>query len=759
MKRARRLPSNDSRALDPFGAAPGYSPAGEPAAEESPFAIFEKVHRLLRGRYPWVVGLAVIGATVGAVGGYMSSRPLYQSIGSIHVAPVLPRLLEETEWTRVPPMFQSYVRTRANLLQDPRVLDAAMASDAWRGLGRGISPAERDRFRRSLRVVVEREDPEWIWIRFHDPDPEAARVAVEEIIRAYVERHGPMDNLVTPEMLANLRRMRNDREANIAEIQERINLIGNEYGTNELAQIHDDAVLLLRQIDQEVSQLEWEVERARERLAAGEGEAEAAVADAADAGPLPLSEIASRDPMMQRLLAERMSLSNDIEGRRGRFGDSHRTMVTLSGRLQAMDRQIEDYAQRWLREHPGQIPGVRLGGTVTPETVAALEAQLRAARPHLQTAHERARSLNSQRLQVERLQSQLGRERDRLAVIEGRLNALSTEQPNAATQRVNIVSRGDISNSPAIDNRKKLAALGMMFGGGLPIGLFLLWGLMDGRYRYAEDTDSGGRVALLGVLPYLPGGMNDPEQAGIAAHCVHQIRTMLQIGASSHGRKVFAITSPTAGDGKTSLSLSLGLSFAASGARTCLIDFDLIGAGLTAAMQIKTDLGVLDAIDRGHLNGHVRSTSFARLSLLPVGENDAQEVSRLSPAAVRRLLDQTRDEFDVVIIDTGPVLGSIEAALACAEADGVVVTIGRGQHRSIAERSLNHLNSIGARVAGIVFNRAQGGDFRRTMASTSIRSVPLQNAGGNGRLRHLPALGPMASSVATESRGEESDDR
>jgi polysaccharide biosynthesis transport protein len=765
MKRSRNLPTHDSRAIDPFGAGP--TAGGDSGAEESPFAIFEKVHRLLRGRYHWAILLALLGAAAGGLGGYLATRPLYQSVGSIHIVPVLPKTLYNTELTQMPPMFNSWVRTRANLLQDPLVLDGAMASDRWRALGRGISPEERERFRKSLRISVEREEPEWIWVRFSDRNPAAAKVAVEEIINAYVERHGAMDNVMTPQQHASLMNRRTQYENSIRSLQRRINSIGSQYGTNELAQIHDDAVTQLRQLDMQVSQLEMEIAEAEQRLAASENADGQPLEAAERAGPLtlPLGEIAQHDPTMRALLTQRLNLRAEVEQLEGRFGTRHLTLLRARGRADAVERQIDEYAQDWLSQHPGFLPGVRLGGTLTAAAVEERRAHLEALRPMLEQSHRRASELNEKRLEVDNFRDQLRREQERLAVVEQRLTELDTERPPTEmagmSPRLNIVSRGEVPHSPAVDHRKKLAALGLMFGGGLPVGLLLLWGMMDRRYRFADDAgNADGGVTLLGVLPYLPGAMRDPEQAGIAAHCVHQIRTLLQIGAIGQSRKVIAITSPTAGDGKTSLSLSLGLSFAASGCRTCLIDFDMIGAGLTAAMQVKTELGILDAIEHGHLNGHVRQTSFTRLSLVPVGENDAQDVSRLSPSAVRRLLDQAREEFDIVIVDTGPVLGSIEASLVCAEADGVVLTIGRGQHRGIADRAINHLHHIGARLSGIVFNRADTSDFRRAIASTSIRSIPVQSGSGHREAsRRLPALGPMASTVASRYEREDEDGR
>ena len=66
----------------------------------------------------------------------------------------------------------------------------------------------------------------------------------------------------------------------------------------------------------------------------------------------------------------------------------------------------------------------------------------------------------------------------------------------------------------------------------------------------------------------------------------------------------------------------------------------------------------------------------------------------------------------------------------------------------MVEKSLSHLNAIGARLAGVVFNRAQASDFERSISGVSMRSVgvhgPRGPAGGNGA-----RFGPVARAVAT----------
>jgi polysaccharide biosynthesis transport protein len=390
------------------------------------------------------------------------------------------------------------------------------------------------------------------------------------------------------------------------------------------------------------------------------------------------------------------------------------------------------------------------------EPLEVLKAKRNFARAQADRLKAEAIKISDTRSEIESIQTDLGDKRRERGKLDERLSLLNLDSnptKSSAIGRVEIISEGEEATLYS-DTRKKLGALGFLLGGSLPIFGVMLLGAMDRRFRYSEDAQAGAaRVPLLGILPYLPDIANDPDQAGIAAHCVHQIRTLLQIGGVEHDRKVFAVTSATSGDGKTSLSLSLGLSFAASGSNTLLIDFDMIGGGLTANMGARSDVGLLAAIDDGQLEGHVRPTAFPRLSLIPAGRDDAQEVSRLSPKLVRRIIEAARKQYDVVVIDTGPILGSIEATLVCGIADGVVLALGRGQHKDMAARAVETLRSVGAHIMGVVFNRAQAGDFRRTV-SQSVRSIPMHDSGSVPSLKALPALGPMARTVASHLRSD-----
>jgi capsular exopolysaccharide synthesis family protein len=236
-----------------------------------------------------------------------------------------------------------------------------------------------------------------------------------------------------------------------------------------------------------------------------------------------------------------------------------------------------------------------------------------------------------------------------------------------------------------------------------------------------------------------------------AAQCVHQMRVMLQVGQNPDHSNVYLISSSTAGEGKTSVATSLALSFAASGARTLLIDCDLVGQSLTRNLAAQSEQGLREALMAGTVRGHLKRT-IAGLAVMTVGRATEEDAATVSLASMRRLLADARDHFDVIVLDSGPILGSVEATAAAQVADRVILTVARGQEQYLANRAVRQLRSLGASIAGVVFNRAKATDVHHSGYASSYRTTSSpQDLSGQGLARQQQAkasrFGPLVRAV------------
>ena len=464
--------------------------------------------------------------------------------------------------------------------------------------------------------------------------------------------------------------------------------------------------------------------------------------------PISEPQIAQIDPMMVTLRHSRDQLTQEVWLQKANYGENNPSVIALQNKLNSVNDQIRLMVQSYQQNNID--PRMAHDGTGARADLDLLRAKMNTYKAQYDAQNQKVTQISTWSQQLTNVKAEIATKQARLDNLTAEHDQLESQRSLMAGTQMRMIGKPWMQSEPHEDNRKEMSAVGFVGGALVPTLLIMMVGLLDGRFRFSDETGSDlTGVHLLGILPNLPDLLTDPSQAATAAHCVHQIRTIMQIANQGEERRAFAITSASPGDGKTSLTLALGLSFAASGSRTLLIDGDLIGGGLTARLNVTAEHGVLEAMAARDIMPFIRATDVSDLSFLPVGQAMGGYTGTISPASVRRLVNEARNKFDIILVDTGPILGSIEASPVAVASDGVVLCVSRGQQRQLVDRAIAHLHLIGAKLSGVVFNRAQATDFERSTNRLGLGSVPAAN--GNGRQRG-EAIGPVARAVASSVR-------
>lgn len=721
-------PYDPSREPEFWSEVPG-GPGAAPLAARGvarPVTPIERVRRLLRGRAPLAAALAITGALIGASLGWASQDILYQGIGSVRIEPFYPTDGGKTEAL---PAYRQFMNSELKVIEGLQVGSEALKEEAW--LQTGMTDWQPADFAGSVHAS-HNADTHYIYIVFKHHDPLVSEAGASAAVKAYEKFFLARKAHVDSETIESLQRKAAQLDQEIANYKLQIKQEAEAYGGLE-------SLATFR------TQLENDDMNKRDELRDLERDLQLALETrdhVLTTSPLSIEELAYGD----REVAERLQEVTGLRKQRdeqitlGR-GLNHPTVKALNDLIAKAELDMEPVLERARLTYYGEIPNPSGAGLPIPLTsfhISALELRREYLLKDLARLDgEMKRVFGDDRRFREFDDLIKGKTAERLET-ENRIfdrKRNSEFQQQLANIEASLPPAG--SASVAQDRRRPMALVGAVFGFAVPLGVILLIGLLDRRFRYSEDAaEAGDRINLLGILPNLPDRLSDPNQASIAAHCVHQIRTMLQINHGSHESRAFAVTSATRGDGKTSLALALGLSYAASGARTLLIDTDLQYGGLSSRLGVNSDEGTMDALSRGELLQFVCETDVADLAILPIGRAAANHAGAFSPAAVKHMLDLAKRHFDVIICDTGPILGSIEATPIAAAVDGVVLAVSRGQSRPLVTKALKHLESVGATVAGLVFNRAQASDFERSVSGMNLRN-------GATRSRALPNGSPV----------------
>ncbi len=706
---------------------------------------------LLRGRYHWAIILGLILAICGALAGFYSQGDVYRSTSLIGISPMRQGIFTE-DYAR---NYDSWISRQLTIISGPKVLEPAMNSNEWQSVAVGPYKSSTVLFANGLKLDHKRGQ-EVIEISFEATIPELAQVGANVITKAYMDELERSEQQDKSHVISVLEGRRLELVKKIEYIKSEKRKLFTEYNEHTIKDVLD-------RLTAARTKLEEELESTRLELA----ELGVDTGDEANTEQLTLEQLAAHNRPLAELLARRESLETQIDymKRLGR-GDRHPEMKDATASLDALNTQIE----RLARSLRGSIDGSFTADNQDEENVSpvvALRNKERRLTKQYENANAEVQHLGMIYGQLETLNADLKAYEDDLAGTVNRLDNLQIE--SQASGRAEVLSDAGLPTEPYnTGKRKQLAALGGMAGLCGGFGLIILWGLMDRRLRHIEDAQAGlGGYRMLGVLPELPNDLTNPEQAVLASHCVHQVRTLLQINRSTDGF-VLSVTGPAAGSGKTSLTMALGMSFASSGSKTLLIDCDIVGGGLTRRLlqgdRSDKHSGVLEACNGTAFSDCIIHTSIPNLDMVPIGSALPSQAGNLSPSAVKKLLAKARDEYETVLVDTGPVLGSLEASMVSAQADKTIVIVSRGDQKPIILKSLDHLRSIGANIAGIVFNHADAVDIERsTYASVTVSQNRRMDDRELNEVQWIDRdtsdrYGPLATAVASYGRARDDSD-
>jgi polysaccharide biosynthesis transport protein len=741
--------------IEVASASSEQTPAKAPAVT-SPL---QMLHRLLRGHYLLLILLVAVVAATGGVIGWRLPVPSYRSDALIQI-----RYYQQPDPTSSAP-FDVFMQTQQTLITSRRVVDQAMREKEWTELGRATTPAVLQEFASNL-LAEAKPRTEYLKISYIDNSPVIAAAAVRAVTKAYVQIFSEDEQLIKGARLKTLSKERAECSARIEAAQLAVAKVVQEFGSSDLAPLHDLAI-------QRAARLSLALEELHLQMATGGGAAPAVLPSGAPA-PVEVEvqpaaanatspeAIARNDAVMREYLGEQRKLGYQLDALKLQgFGDSYRDVVQVRNALQKANDRVQEYAKEF---RTVQQVGRRAGTSTDPAGIATViksPAEMLAEETKINALYDREKrdmvTLETTRLETDRLRSSLQKYGEELDAINKKISGMAEQDQMGG--RLTIINAGEVPLQPMRDLRWKLSAAGALAGASLPIGLFALLGLVRRRYLYTDEAieDITPKAALLGILPALVGAPGesgfDAEQAAGAAQRVHQIRVMLEVGRQGRRGMSYLITSASAGEGKTSLTMSLGLSFAASGLRTLVIDGDLVGQQVTRGMEADDMPGLSEALRAGSLRGCVRRT-MAGLYVLPVGRAAPMDACAVSAGALRALMDVARRHFDVILVDSGPILGSIEASLLAPDVDNVVLTVVRGQQPQAVDRAMERLNSLGAKVCGFVFNRAESRDYQRSSYESSSRSRTNPDNVIPGNLSRRPSrFGPLVEAVASSLPG------
>jgi len=221
-------------------------------------------------------------------------------------------------------------------------------------------------------------------------------------------------------------------------------------------------------------------------------------------------------------------------------------------------------------------------------------------------------------------------------------------------------------------------------------------------------------VPLLGVIGEMESQNPGPVLLGMRpvgsfAEGYRVLRTALDYSWSQKGARVVVVTSTSPGEGKTLTSINLALTLASADGKVLLIDGDLRKPQIHTVLNLQKRPGLSDLlVGQAKVADAVQPVPQTHLSLLSAGTHVPSPADLMTTQVLDGLIQGLRNVYNWIVIDTPPVAAVADALILARATDGVVVVVGAEMvPRGAVRHTLERVNEAGARILGVVLNRAQ----------------------------------------------------
>jgi polysaccharide biosynthesis transport protein len=679
-------------------------------------ALVAEVRRMFR-RHLWLIAACTLVCLLLAGCYLLLKSPQFEAVAQIEVRPAGSNSLgldemaaklfspaeANTELQSAVQVLQSNT-IALEVMQQLRMAERGDFAGRWRVDGtigmESLPPEVRDhllqRFRKGFGVsVVPKTDI--VTVRFKSRNAELSAAVVNAVISTYTERKirtsydsaMQVSNWLSGQM-DDLRRRASESQEKLAELQRTTGLIG----ADETSNIVTDK---LKQLDEQLTaaQSDRMVKEARYRVATS--------------GNPELLVSAAPDPTLQLLRTQEAELRLQYAQMSTKFGSGYPKLTELTAQVtkvdQAIDVELNKLSDRYKNDYLAS---------------ANAEKSLRAA---FEEQKQKAYELNYGAAQFAILKHEVESSRSLYETLQRKLKEAGISA-GLASANIGLVDAAQVPSEP-VEPRVPVV-LGLGLGAGLLLGTLgaVVLEATDTTIRSGEEAEELCAVPSLATIPRMGHesglGLHWPhvvenehewsvvaqqQPYSMAAESYRTLRSSLLLGGGS--AKVLVVTSALPSEGKTLTAVNCATVLAQQGAKVLLVDSDLRRSSLHRTLGIRREPGLGDVLNGKCTAGEaaVRVADIPQLSVVSAGTKVTYPAEALASEEMAAALQEWRETYDHVVIDTPPVAMVTDAVVVASQADAVLlVAMASETTRHALRHTRDVLVRANAHIAGVVMN-------------------------------------------------------
>lgn len=387
-----------------------------------------------------------------------------------------------------------------------------------------------------------------------------------------------------------------------------------------------------------------------------------------------------------------------------KYGPRHPSILNIDAQRKDIQRQIGREVQRI-------VGSIQNEASIAQSRVDSLQSSLNELKG---TAN-----MNNQAfVQMRELQREAEANK---TVYESFLNRFkeTSQQGGLQTPDSRVISEATLPLYPSFPRKGLVGAVALVLSAMFGIGVALLLERLDNSLRTSQEVEEFLGLAHLVSLPLVPSEkgpngkkmlpqeylINKPLSA--YAESLRSLRSALALSNVDSPPKLLLFTSALPNEGKTTTSVAFARAAAESGLRVILVDCDLRHPSVHKALGGATPKAGLVELLAGKVGMEdvLITDGMSPLSYIPVASGSANPPDVLSSMQMRRILDDLREKYDLVILDSAPVLPVSDSRVLSKLVDKTVFVVRWAETpKEAAAGGVRELRNYSADIAGVVLS-------------------------------------------------------
>jgi polysaccharide biosynthesis transport protein len=406
------------------------------------------------------------------------------------------------------------------------------------------------------------------------------------------------------------------------------------------------------------------------------------------------------NPMMQALTQHLIETEAELSQVQTVYGENSSNVQKLKHRIDELQSRIAAEETKIVREITTNYEAARSREKLMSQEIMGATQEMSAM------------------AQYNSLQREAQRDADLYNSLYARIKEVGITAASKSSN-VRVVDKARVLDRPTWPRRGRCLVISLVLAllGGV-VFAFVREGF-DNSIRTAADVEKWTGLTSLTLLPTMKTRLSDTSMKqgmsaqafldqpfSLDAEAVRNLQTSILLSNPDKSPRLLLIVSPFPGEGKTTVAVKLAVALSRRG-RTCLVDADLRKSGVAAVLHLNWESGLSDVL-RGSVdlrNGLIAVPNRPGLEVLHAGPLSPDLDHLLSSSRMRNLVQELRDSFEYVVIDSPPLGPYADGRVLSSLVDGVIL-VGRcgSTTRQAIARCAHMLATLRAPVLGVVLN-------------------------------------------------------